>query len=297
MRDRRPTSSASLSRRCGGPPRRTCRRRSGGLLCPSEAALGAVDAQAQRVPVAGRHLRAPERPLGPVLVAQEHLAVVVVSPAWDGGLDLGEERLGRSPVTEPARWYAWVPMSATAPPRPERAGSPRQADRRVPGSRASRSCASSTGTTRTVPTAACAPMDRARRTIGAPEWFCVGTKTPAAARTASAIARPSSRVAVMGVSDTTWMPAARKGRAAGQWRWFCVTTETASMPSGRAASSRAMVSNSSWERGPPRASVERRARAASKETAPATSSKRPSSPRGDTVGGADAVLLAPRPPR
>ena len=73
------------------------------------------------------------------------------------------------PVTKQARLIAWVPMSATVPPGPERAGSVRQSACFCPvcsSGVASQSCGYSTCTTRSRPSRPSATMALASRTIG-----------------------------------------------------------------------------------------------------------------------------------
>ena len=73
------------------------------------------------------------------------------------------------PVTKQARLCAWVPMSATVPPGPERAGSVRHSACFWPVASngvASQSCGYSTWTTRSRPRAPAATRALASRTIG-----------------------------------------------------------------------------------------------------------------------------------
>src|SRR5438876_11781187 len=114
-------------------------------------------------------------------------------------------------------------------------------------------------------------------------------------RTACTRSTASSTVVVIGLSQITSMPRSRKARAMAWWLSFGVTMLTTSMLSGRPASAAAIWAKLVYTRSGarPRSAPESRARCASDDRAPATSSNCPSM---RAHRRCTAPMKAPRPP-
>src|SRR5438094_3181371 len=120
-------------------------------------------------------------------------------------------------------------------------------------------------------------------------------KTRPLRRTACTRSTASSTVVVIGLSQITSMPRSRKARAMAWWLSFGVTMLTTSMLSGRPASAAAIWAKLVYTRSGarPRSAPESRARCASDDRAPATSSNCPSM---RAHRRCTAPMKAPRPP-
>src|SRR5690606_10396170 len=65
------------------------------FLRPFDAALRAIDAQAQRIFIAGRNLAAPEHPLRAALKTQHHMGIVVQTTPLDKTVEIGSKAVER----------------------------------------------------------------------------------------------------------------------------------------------------------------------------------------------------------
>ena len=298
--------SSQRRSRCRGsrsPPAR--RARSPAACSASPAASGARAAPRRR----GWPARSPRRPTPgwrteppapPALEAHQNGTVVVQLRPSTNVVRSAASSAIRRPVTYSARFSAWVRCPPMQPAAPLRAGSVRQSACLMPV-RSNGVASQPAGT----PPRSSAPTElplsheiagQLDHRVG--RCSCGSARTPRPDRATSSLRRHASAASkVIGLSQTTWMPASSSALAIGKCRWLGVTIETKSTRSPPAAPARARSSPPATRRHGPDPGA---ARAPSPATSPlwTRTRRRPAPPHRPAAAArrCTSPMKAPGPP-